>query len=149
MSRRVMGSAIAMAPRDLKRPFISSKNTPTRSRADWRPKSSRWFSACWRLSVIIFRRFRTIAGSFFASRSRLWRFTKANGGVDDGFGREPMDLAVFEAEDIAGQVERADLPATVTQQFVTPDRPLNNLIDIICGLCLSENLGVLHVPEFA
>src|SRR3954462_5749976 len=74
---------------------------------------------------------------------------KANGGVDDGFGREPMDLAVFEAEDISGQVERADLPTTVRQQFVTPDRPLNNLIDIICGLCLSENLGLLHVPEFA
>src|SRR4051812_28246419 len=147
MSRRVIGSAIAMAPRDLKRPFISSKNTPTRSRADWRPKSSRWFSACWRLSVIIFRRFRTIAGSFFASRSRLWRFTRRT--VVLMMASAVNRLAVSEAEDIAGQVERADLPATVTQQFVTPDRPLNNLIDIICGLCLSENLGVLHVPEFA
>lgn len=40
-------------------------------------------------------------------------FSKANGGVDDGFGCETMEIAVFEAEDISRQVKRADLAATV------------------------------------
>ena len=39
-------------------------------------------------------------------------FNKANGGVDDGFGGETMEIAILEAEDIARQVKRADLAAT-------------------------------------
>jgi hypothetical protein len=38
---------------------------------------------------------------------------KANRSRDDGFGCETMDIAIFETEDIAGQVKRADLAATV------------------------------------
>src|ERR1700749_2152700 len=70
---------------------------------------------------------------------------KANDGVDDGFGREAMDLAIFEAKDIARQVKRADLAATVRQEFVSSYRAFNHLIDILCRLCLSENLGALAV----
>ena len=40
-------------------------------------------------------------------------FDKANSGVDDGFGCETMKIAIFETEDIARQVKRADLAATV------------------------------------
>jgi hypothetical protein len=40
-------------------------------------------------------------------------FNKANGGVDDGFGCETMEIAISEAKDITGQVKRADLAATV------------------------------------
>ena len=38
---------------------------------------------------------------------------KANSGVDDGFGCEPMEVAILEAEDITRKVKRADLTATV------------------------------------
>ena len=53
---------------------------------------------------------------------------KPNGGSNDGFGREAMELTIFEAEDIASQVKRADLAATVRQKFVTPRRAFNHLI---------------------
>ena len=38
---------------------------------------------------------------------------KANGGVDDSFGCETMKIAIFEAENIAGQVKCANLTAAV------------------------------------
>jgi len=53
---------------------------------------------------------------------------KANGGINDGFGREAMVLAIFEPEDIASQVKRADLAATVGQKFVTSHRAFNHLV---------------------
>jgi hypothetical protein len=40
-------------------------------------------------------------------------FNKANRGVDDGFGCEPMEIAIVEAEDIARQVKRPNVAATV------------------------------------
>ena len=40
-------------------------------------------------------------------------FNKANGGVDDGFGGETMEVAILEAEEIAPQGKRAYLAATV------------------------------------
>ena len=40
-------------------------------------------------------------------------FHEANGGVNNGFGCETMEIAIFEAEDIANQVKRADLSTTV------------------------------------
>src|SRR3982750_2701825 len=76
-------------------------------------------------------------------------FNKANGGVDDSFGCETMELTILEAEDIARQVKRADLAATVRQEFVSPNRAFNYLIDILCGFCLSENFVVLDVLKIA
>ena len=76
-------------------------------------------------------------------------FDKTNGGVDDSFGCETMELTILEAEDIARQVKRADLAATVRQEFVSPNRAFNYLIDILCGFCLSENLVVLDVLKIA
>jgi hypothetical protein len=55
------------------------------------------------------RRLRTIAGHALQALA----FNKASGGVDDGFGSETMKIAIFEAEDIARQMKRADLAATV------------------------------------
>jgi hypothetical protein len=52
-----------------------------------------------------------------------------------------MKIAILEADEIAGEVKRADLAATVRQQFVAPNRAFNDLIDVICGLCFSENFG--------
>ena len=40
-------------------------------------------------------------------------FNKTNGAVDDGFGCEPMEIAILEAEDIARQVKCADLAPPV------------------------------------
>ena len=80
---------------------------------------------------------------------QAFAFNKVNGGVDDGFGGETMDVPVFEAEDIARQVKRADLASTVRQEFVTTNRAFDHLIDIVCGLCLFENYGILEVLEFA
>ena len=59
------------------------------------------------------RRLRAIAGSVFGHALQAFSFNKANGGVDDGFGCETMEIAILEAEDIARQVKRADLAATV------------------------------------
>ena len=54
-----------------------------------------------------------MAESVFATRSRLSRFIRQNAGVDDGFGCETMEIAIFEAEDVACQMKRADLTAAV------------------------------------
>src|SRR3954454_7382597 len=76
-------------------------------------------------------------------------FDKSNRGGDDGFGGETMDLPVFEAEDIARQMKRTDLAATVSQEFVATNRAFDYLIDIVCRLFLSENFAILDVLEFA
>ena len=76
-------------------------------------------------------------------------FNEANGGVDDGFCCETMEIPIFEAKDIGRQMKRADLAATVRQEFVSSYRAFNHLIDIVRGLCLSENLGVLAVLKLA
>jgi hypothetical protein len=76
-------------------------------------------------------------------------FNKTNAGVDDGFGRETMEIAILEAKDIARQVKCVYLAATVRQQHVAPNRAFNHLIDKVGGLCLSENLGVLAVLKLA
>ena len=44
---------------------------------------------------------------------QAFAFDKAKGCVSDGFGCKPMKIAVLEAEDVAEQVKRADLAATV------------------------------------
>ena len=53
-----------------------------------------------------------MAESVFATRSRLSRFIGEH-GIDDSFGGETMEIAVFEAEDVACQMKRADLTAAV------------------------------------
>src|SRR5467141_2375103 len=73
-------------------------------------------------------------------------FHEANRGVNDGFGCETMEI-MFEAKDIASQVKRADLATTVRQELVAPNRAFNHLIDVVCRLCFSENLGAPSVFE--
>src|SRR4030095_15360882 len=60
-----------------------------------------------------------------------------------------MEIAIFEAKDIAGQMKRTDLAATIRQEFVSSNCAFDHLIDVVRGLFLSENLGVLLVLEFA
>jgi hypothetical protein len=47
-----------------------------------------------------------------------------------------MEIFIFEAEDIARQMKRANLAATIRQSA------FNHLKDIVSGLTLSENLGM-------
>ena len=56
--------------------------------------------------------------SLLCYTSRALTLNKLNCGNNDGFGREPMVLAIFKPEDIASQVKRAELTAAVLQQFV-------------------------------
>jgi hypothetical protein len=42
----------------------------------------------------------------------------ADGCIDDGFRCETMKIAIFETEDIAGQVKRADLAASYAGNWV-------------------------------
>jgi hypothetical protein len=49
---------------------------------------------------------------------QAFAFNKTNGGVDDGFGCETMEIAISEAKDIARQVKRADLAATVNSMWL-------------------------------
>ena len=44
---------------------------------------------------------------------QAFAFHQANGGVDDGFGCETMEIAIFEAEDVAWQMKTADLTAAI------------------------------------
>ncbi len=49
----------------------------------------------------------------FGHQLQALAFNKANGGVDDGFRCKTMKVAILKAKDVAGQVKRADLAATV------------------------------------
>ena len=60
-----------------------------------------------------------------------------------------MGSAVFQAKDVADQVERADLTAAVREKLIAPNRAINDLVDIVGRLSLSEDLGALGVFEFA
>ncbi len=60
-----------------------------------------------------------------------------------------MGLAVLESENVAGEVECANLPATVGEQFVTAYRPLDHLVEVFGRLSLAENLGTAPIFEFA
>src|SRR5260370_2283459 len=82
----------------------------------------------------------------FRHALQAFAFHQANRGVNDGFGCEAMEI-MFEAEDIASQVKRADLAATVREKLVAPNRAFNHLIDVVCWLCFSENLGAPSVFE--
>src|SRR5258705_13661716 len=82
----------------------------------------------------------------FRHALQTFAFHETNRGVNDGFGCEAMEI-MFEAEDIASQVKRADLAATVRQKLVAPNRAFNHLIDVVCRLCFSKNLGAPTVFE--
>ena len=73
---------------------------------------------------------------------------QAHGGVDDGFGREAMGGAGFEPEDVAGQMECADLAASVGKQLVGANRAADHLIDVFGRLILAVDFLILPVGEF-
>jgi len=72
----------------------------------------------------------------------------AHGGVDDRLRRKAMLAAVREAENVAGQVKGADLPAAVGQQLVAPYRAGFDLVDVFGRFLLAVDLGAFFVGKF-
>jgi hypothetical protein len=58
--------------------------------------------------------------------------------MEDSLCRKSVDLAILNAEDVARQMECADLPTTVGKKFVCPNGALTYLVDVIRGLCFSK-----------
>jgi hypothetical protein len=73
---------------------------------------------------------------------------QANRCVDDGFSGEAVLAAIFQPEDVADQVERADLAPSVRKQFVASHRTSLDLIDIIRRLPFAVDLGPFSVRKF-
>jgi hypothetical protein len=77
---------------------------------------------------------------------RLWRFAIH---TEDRLRRKSMMFTNLNAENIARQMERADLPTTVGQEFVRPNCTLTYPVDVVRGLCFSENLRAAAIFELA
>lgn len=60
-----------------------------------------------------------------------------------------MGCSVLQPENVASQVERADLAAAVGEELVGANRTARDLVDIVGRLRLSEDLGAFIVFEFA
>ena len=71
----------------------------------------------------------------------------AHDRVDDRLGAESVVLAGLEPEDVARQVEGADLPATVLEDFVGADRAGHHLVEIFCRLCLAVDFHIAVEPH--
>ncbi len=69
-------------------------------------------------------------------------------GIDDGFRGQPVDRSRFEAENIARQMEGADLAASVGQQLVAANRARDHLVDVFRRLILAVDFLVLPVGKF-
>src|SRR6516165_5585857 len=76
-------------------------------------------------------------------------FRKANRRIDDCFRGKTMSRAVLQAEDVADEVECADLAAAVREQLVTAHRAFHDLIHIFRGLCFAEDFSAAVVFELA
>ena len=69
--------------------------------------------------------------------------------IDDRFSGKSVGCSVLQPENVAGQVERADLAAAVGEELVAANRTVRDLVDIVGRLRLSEDLGALVVFELA
>ena len=74
---------------------------------------------------------------------------QAHGGIDDGFRREPVGRPRLEPEDVARQMERADLAPPVGKQPVAAHRAGDDLVDIFRGLILAVDFLILPLAELA
>src|SRR6516162_9437607 len=61
-------------------------------------------------------------------------------GVGDRFGRKSVPFSGFEPENVAGQIETADLTAAVAQYFVRANSSADHLIKSISRLILVNDL---------
>ena len=70
-------------------------------------------------------------------------------GIDDCFGRKSMNFAILDAEDVAPQKERTDLPTTIRQELVCLNCALLYLIHVIRRFCFSKNFRTSRIPMLA
>src|SRR5215467_4776015 len=61
-------------------------------------------------------------------------------GVGNRFGGKCMPFAAFQPENIAGQIEAADLTAAVAENFVRADGAADDLVNAISSLILVNDL---------
>src|SRR5215212_2695672 len=69
--------------------------------------------------------------------------------IDDRFGGEAVGCTVLQSENVAGQVERANLAAAVGKELVGANCTAPDLVYIVRGLRLSEDLGTFVVLKLA
>ena len=68
---------------------------------------------------------------------------QANRGVHDRLRRKPVLASVFQSEDVAGQVKRADLATAVRKQLVASHGADLDLIDVLRRLLFAVDFGSL------
>ena len=66
---------------------------------------------------------------------------QANRGVHDRLRRKPVLASVFQPEDVAGEVKRADLATAVRKQLVASHCAGLDLIDVLRRLLFSVDFG--------
>ena len=69
--------------------------------------------------------------------------------IDDRLRGKSVGCSVLQPENVASQVERADLAAAIGEELVGANRTARDLVDIVGRLRLSEDLGAFVVFEFA
>src|SRR6185437_4142942 len=70
-------------------------------------------------------------------------------GVDDRLRGEPMGVGVFQAKNVACQVECANLSPSVGEKLVAANGAIDHLVDVFRRLGLTEDFGSPAVLEFA
>ena len=88
-------------------------------------------------------------GVALADRLKALALDQLNGGFDDGFGGEAMDVTVLKPENVARQVKRDDLTAAAGQLLAAPRRTLLDMIDVLGGLLLTKDRVASLVSEFS
>src|SRR5207249_868298 len=68
-----------------------------------------------------------------------------NAGFGDRLRGKPVLLAELEAEDLARQMERGDLPAPVVEQLADADRAADHLVEIFGRLAFAVDLHVARI----
>jgi len=65
----------------------------------------------------------------------------ADGRIGDRLGREAVLLSLLEPEDVTGEVESADLAASIRQDFDGARRPVDDLVDVFDRLALAVDFA--------
>ncbi len=66
-------------------------------------------------------------------------------GIGDGFGRKGVLVGELKPENVAGQIESADLAAAVAEDFVGAYGATDDLVEVFGGLVFAENLRIARI----
>src|SRR3954451_541668 len=76
-------------------------------------------------------------------------FHQPYGCFDDRLCGEAVLGTIFQTKNIAGQMEGADLAATVGEEFVAADRTVDDLVDVFSRLGLAVDFRASVILKFA